>query len=89
MYNKLEYENLQEAIDDYCNNMAESFIESYNEFFANKVYRIQLIRYLHSIGADKPHSGKRFHETMYKQICNIKDKRMKESVEDINLENNL
>lgn len=72
---KLDYKDLQKAIDNYCNNMAESFIETHKEFFANEGIRIQLKRYLHSIGADKPHSGKRFHEAMYNQIANIKDKR--------------
>ena len=81
---KLDYESLQGAIDNYCNNMAESFIEAHNQFFANEDVRILVKRYLHSIGADKPHSGKRFHEAMYNQIANIKDKRTEEPVEDIN-----
>ena len=83
---KLDYDNLQVAIDNYCNNMAESFIEAHSQFFANEDARIQLQRYLHSIGADKPHSGKRFHEAMYNQISNIKDKNADELAEDTNLE---
>ena len=86
---KLDYEDLQMAIDYYCNNMAESFIETHNQFFANEVFRIQLNRYLYSIGANKPHSGKRFHEAMYNQIVNIKDKRTNEFVEYTNLEKDL
>lgn len=82
---KLEYEDLQLAIDDYCNNMAEIFIETHKQFFNNEACRTQLKRYLHSIGADKPHSGKRFHEAMYNQIANIKDKTTDEFIEDINL----
>ncbi len=86
---KLEYEDLQRAIDDYCNDMAEIFIETHKQFFNNEVCITQLKQYLHSIGADKPHSGKRFHEAMYNQIANIKDKRIDELVEDTNLEKNL
>ena len=86
---RLKYEDLQEAIDNYCNNMAESFIEAHSQFFANENARIQVKKYLHSIGADKPHSGKRFHEAMYNQIVNIKDKRKDEFIEDTDIEKEL
>ena len=78
---KLDYEDLQKAIDIYCNNMAESFIETYKQFFSSEDFRIQFKIYLRSIGADKPHSGKRFHEVMYSQIVNIKDKSKNEQME--------
>ena len=69
---KLAYEDLQRAIDDYCNNMAKSFVENHSQAFTDETFRTQLKRHLHNVGADKPHSGKRFHEAIYKQVVGIK-----------------
>ena len=64
----LEYEDLQNAIDNYCANMVESFMENYKKELQNDTVVLQLRRHIHSIGADKEHSGKRVYETLYKRI---------------------
>ena len=63
---KLSYDDLQKAIDQYCMNMACNFLEVYKVYFQKDNNLLELRRYLCSLQADKPHSGKRVCEALYK-----------------------
>ena len=66
--NEIQIEEVQEKIDVYCKNMADSFINNYQEELKDSLINQQLRNYILSIKADKPHSGYRFYETLYKKI---------------------
>ena len=65
---KLEYDDLQKAIDQYCSNMACNFLEANREYLQKDNNLLELRKYLCSVQADKPYSGKRVHEALYKII---------------------
>ena len=65
---KLPYEELQKAIDEYCKSMVISFLESHKEILSDKEINLSLRRYIINIGSDKPHSGKRVFEVLYKAL---------------------
>ena len=71
---KLSYEDLQSAIDCYCNNMADSLIQRCTTLIYEEKFRNDLKRQLHNLGADKPHSGKRAYEAFYKKIIELEKK---------------
>lgn len=80
IYNgKVSNEELQKGIDDYCSQMAESFIAEHGEKLLNDELRIKLRRYICSIGADKKHSGHRFYEALYKKIQAFEVKNQQEN----------
>lgn len=68
---KLDYKDLQTAIDEYCNNMILTFIKEHEKEIYDKEINIELRRYISSIGADKPHSGKRVFEALYKNLNRV------------------
>lgn len=71
---KLSYDDLQSAIDCYCNNMADSLIQRCTPLIYEEKFRNDLKRQLHNLGADKQHSGKRAHEAFYKKIIVLESK---------------
>ena len=66
--NSKHLSTLQKYIDDVCANWAESFICKHQELLNDKQIQIEIFKYLHSIGANKGHTGKRFSEALYKQL---------------------
>lgn len=65
---KMGYRELQIAIDEYCDNMVLTFIKEHEKEIYDKETNIELRRYISNIGADKPHSGKRVFEALYKNL---------------------
>ena len=59
---------LQMEVDSYCDNLACSFISKYKSELQDKELLLGLRKYILSIGADKPYSGKRFYEALYKKL---------------------
>lgn len=70
---KLSNKDLQSAIDEYSLNLATDFIKKHKEDLNNSEIKTNLMRYLSSVGANKPYSGYRFYETLYKQLKSIKE----------------
>ena len=69
--NGIPYEEMQELIDEYCNNMANNFILDTKEVLRDKLMMENLIKHLKSIGANNKHSGYRFAEVLYKKLNNF------------------
>ena len=67
-FDKLQIDDLQKALDGYCERMAESFVKNHYGDFENEETLVAIRRYIASLGANKPHSGKRFHEALYKEL---------------------
>ena len=65
-----DVDRLQEAITNVCENMASTFMEKFAEVLADESLRIELKRYLCTVGASQKHSGKRVHEALYKELTN-------------------
>ncbi len=65
---KVNNERLQNAVDAYCDNLARSFISKYKSELQDKELLFGLRKHILSIGADKPHSGNRFYEELYKKL---------------------
>ena len=59
---------VQDMLDGYCERMAESFVKNHYGDFENEETMVTIRRYITSLGANKPHSGKRFHEVLYKEL---------------------
>ena len=69
VYNgKVSNEELQKGIDDYCENMAQSFMEQHKDLFADEKVRRQIRKHILNIGANNKHSGHRFYETLYSKL---------------------
>lgn len=66
--NNVPIDVLQEMLDGYCERMAESFVKNHYGDFENEETLVAIRRYIASLGANKPHSGKRFHEALYKEL---------------------
>jgi len=75
---EIQEKDIQAIIDNYCNNMAESFIENHKADLLEKQLNWQFRSYLLGKGADKPHSGHRFHEALYRKI-NLLEKTLEET----------
>lgn len=67
-FDKLQIDDLQKALDGYCERMAESFVKNHYGDFENEETLVAIRRYIASLGANNPHSGKRFHEALYKEL---------------------
>lgn len=65
---KMPINDLQKELDGYCERMAESFVRNHYGDFEDVETLIAIRRYITSLGANKPHSGKRFHEALYKAL---------------------
>ena len=65
---KMEIDQLQKAIDAYCENMAKSFVAKHKQTLENSNKLLQFKQHILSLGANMPHSGKRFYEALYKQL---------------------
>lgn len=65
---EIEIEELQSAVDYLCDNMASIFIEKYKKYLNDEKNLVNLRRYICSVGANNPHSGKRVHEALYKKL---------------------
>ena len=74
IYNgKVANEELQKAVDDYCNQMAKSFLSQHSKALTHDTLKLQLRRHILSIGADKKHSGHRFYEALYSQLNSLEN----------------
>ena len=71
---KLEYDDLQKAIDYYAKNLAKSLIQKCTPLIYEERFRNDIKRQLYIIGVDKPHSGKRVYEAFYKQVIELEKK---------------
>ena len=69
--NKIPNEEMQELIDEYCNNMADNFILNTKKVLCDELMMENLIKYIKSIGANKKHSGYRFAEALYEKLNNF------------------
>ena len=65
---KMPIDDLQKELDGYCERMAESFVKNHYREFENEETLVGVRRYITSLGANQPHSGKRFHEALYKEL---------------------
>ena len=65
---KVYNERLQNAVDAYSDNLARSFISKYKRELQDKELLIGLRKHILIIGANNPHSGKRFYEALYKAL---------------------
>lgn len=66
--NNVPIDVLQEMLDGYCERMAECFIKNHYSELENEETLVAIRRYITSLGANKPHSGKRFHEALYNEL---------------------
>jgi hypothetical protein len=73
--NKVDNEELQQGLDNYCDNMAQSFIQTHAELLTDEKLRVQLRRHIASMGADKKHSGYRFYEALYRNLDSLTSKK--------------
>ena len=64
----VDIEKLQLEVDTYCDNLASSFIAKYKSELQYKELLLGLRKHIISIKADKPHSGYRFYEALYKKL---------------------
>lgn len=65
---KVPEEEMQKNVDAYCDNLASSFVEKHQAVLQDEDLLIKLRRYISSIHSDKPHSGHRFYEALYKKL---------------------
>lgn len=65
---KVSNKELQQMIDNYCDNMSTTFLETYKEDLKNNQLTMGLRNYILNIKADKPHSGYRFYEALYRKL---------------------
>lgn len=65
---KVDHKKLQEMIDAYSKSLAEGFVDSHKTELADSTTKTFLINHLTSCGANKPHSGYRFFEALYKEL---------------------
>lgn len=65
---EIKEKELQEIIDSYCNNMADNFMETYKETLLDEQLNWQFRSHMQVKGADKPHSGHRFYEALYRKM---------------------
>ena len=80
IYNgKVSNEELQKGIDDYCSQMADSFIAEHGEKLLNDELRINLRRHICNIGADKKHSGHRFYEALYNKLNTLENNKKQDA----------
>lgn len=70
---KISEDDLQKAIDSYCDNMADSLIKEHQEFFNNEKERNLVKKYLLNLNANKKYTGRRFHETFYKKLIEFEN----------------
>ena len=70
-FDRLQIDDLQKALDGYCERMAETFVENHYSELENEETLVAIRRHIASLGANKPHSGKRFHEALYKELKKI------------------
>lgn len=73
---KLDVEELQKLVDNFCNNIAVNFIETYS-LQKDESLRNNMFKYLYSVGANKPHSGKRVSEALYKKLSVLQNELVK------------
>ena len=69
-HGKLPNKDLQEMVNNYCNNMVDIFIENYKDALNDEKIRWQFTSHMLVISADKPNSGRIFYETLYKKMTN-------------------
>ena len=67
-FDKLQIDDLQKALDGYCERMAESFVKNHYGEFENEEILETVKRYITSLGANKPHSDKSFHKALYEEL---------------------
>ena len=65
---KVSDDELQKGLDNYCRNMAISFIEEHK---LNDEMCLGIRKHILKIGADKKHSGHRFYEALYQELKNF------------------
>ncbi|MBQ8424730.1 MAG: hypothetical protein IJX17_01760 [Clostridia bacterium] len=74
IYNgKVPVDELQKGIDDYCNEMAKSFITQHKTNLLDEDLRKRLRKHILNIGADKKHSGHRFYEALYSHLNSLEN----------------
>ena len=59
---------IQSLTDQYASDMAKNFIAAHKDFFAKEENKALAYEKIKSLGADKPHSGRRFSEFLYKHL---------------------
>ena len=62
---------LQALTTEYARNLADSFIEKHKDFFGERENRIAIYHHAATLCADKPHSGYRFWEELYKKVADL------------------
>ena len=65
-------------VDNYCNNMAETFLEANKDALLDEQINWQFRSHMLVKGADKQHSGHRFYESLYRKM-NLLDKKVEET----------
>jgi len=65
---KMDRDELQKAIDCYCDNMARRFVLAHQAEIGEREININLRRHISMLGADKKHSGKRFYEALFMRL---------------------
>lgn len=68
---RISIELIQTLATSYAQNLTQTFIENYREILCDEENKIRVRKYLASRGADKPHSGNRFSEELYKALPGI------------------
>ena len=59
---------LQKYVDETCAEWAMVFICKHQEVFNDRQTRIEIYKYLNSLGVKEGNTGKRFSEALYKQL---------------------
>ena len=63
-----EIGRIQQLTTEYSQAKAETFFKDNKAFFDVEENRVDFFRFMSSIHADRPHSGKRFSEELYKIV---------------------
>lgn len=70
-YNTLGDEHIneiQERTTNYAQTLADSFMKEHQNYFDSRKNRIEFYESMRGMRADKPHSGHRFWEQLYKSV---------------------
>lgn len=68
---KIPHDELQEKVDLYCDNLANTFVSDHRGDLSKKQIMLGMRKHILNIGADKKHSGHRFYESLYIKLNNF------------------
>ena len=70
---RIQNEEMQNAVDAYCLSMADVYVMNYKTDLQDKTIMNGLKKHIAKIGANEKHSGHRFYEALYKKLDELND----------------